>query len=115
MRTRNNKEFKKLIIAKSKELCQLLTGTDSENFKIADETSFGYSDSFKPLCRKDKEIRHVKSHVKTELFVGVVRGKVVVVEVNTGCAHYGKVDVLREAMRIKGMFTKGTGLGLNEL
>jgi len=54
---------------------------------IADGTGFGYSDTFKLLWMRGKEIRRVKSHVKTELLVGVVKGKAVVVGVNTGKAY----------------------------
>ncbi len=71
---------------------------------------------------KGKEIRQVRSHVKTEILVGAVKGKAVVVGVNTGraysdeCrflntmlehikfraryflgdAYYGKVEILRK-------------------
>ncbi len=51
---------------------------------IADGTGFGYSDTFRLSWMKGKEIRQVKSHVKTEVLVGVVKGKTVVVDVNVG-------------------------------
>jgi hypothetical protein len=49
--------------------------------------SFGYLDTFKLNWMKGKDIRKVKSQVKTEVLVGIVRGKSVVVGVNTGEAY----------------------------
>ncbi len=54
---------------------------------IADGTDFGYFDTFKLLWMKGKEIRQVRSHVKTEVLVGAVKRKAVVVGVNTGRAY----------------------------
>jgi len=48
---------------------------------------------------RGKEIRRVKSHVKTELLVGVVRGKVVVVGVNTGKAYSDECKLLSSMLR----------------
>jgi len=42
---------------------------------IADGTGFGYSDTSRLTWLRGKEIRQVKSHIKTELLVGVVKKK----------------------------------------
>ncbi len=66
---------------------------------IADGTGFGYSDTFKLMWMKGKEIRQVKSHIKTEVFVGVVKGKAVVVGVSTGKAYSDECKLLNPMLR----------------
>jgi len=66
------KEIMKML--KAKEFCCL----------IADGTRFGYGETYRMNWEKGKELRKVKFHVKTEVLVGIVRGKTVVVDVNVG-------------------------------
>ena len=120
-----NSCLKELIHTTAREIMRELKAREFHCL-IADGTGFGYSDTFRLLWMKGKEIRQVRSHVKTEVLVGVVKGKAVVVGVNTGraysdeCrllstmlrnikfraryflgdAYYGKVDILREVKRL---------------
>jgi hypothetical protein len=66
---------------------------------IADGTGFGYSDTFKLLWMKGKEIRQVRTHIKTGVLVGVVRDKAVVVGVNTGEAYSDEGKLLEPVLR----------------
>ncbi len=66
---------------------------------IADGTGFGYSDTFKLLWMKGKEIRQVKSHIKTEVLVGVIKNKAVVVGVNTGTAYSDECKLLSPMLK----------------
>ena len=54
---------------------------------IADGTGFGYAETYYLRWKRGKELRQVSSHVKTEVLVGVVRGKAVVVDVNAGRSY----------------------------
>ena len=54
---------------------------------IADGTGFGYAETYHLRWKRGKELRQVSSHVKTEVLVGVVKGKAVVVNVNTGRSY----------------------------
>ncbi len=69
------------------------------HYLIADGTGFGYSDTFNLSWMRGKEIRQVKSHVKTEVLVGVVRDKAVVVGINTGKAYSDEIKLLMPMMK----------------
>ncbi len=120
-----NSPLKKLIYTTAKEIMKELRAKEFHCL-IADGTGFGYSDTLKLSWMEGKEIRQVKSHIKTEVLLGVVKGKAIVVGVNTGkaysdeCkllspilktlefraryflgdAYYGKVEILREVKRL---------------
>jgi len=93
-----NSYLKKLIRATAREI---IRGLKAREFHclIADGTGFGYSDTFKLLWMKGKEIRQVRSHVKTELLVGVVKGRAVVVGVNTGKSYSDECKLLSPMLR----------------
>jgi len=121
-----NTILEKLIHETAKEIMKTLNVKEFYCL-IADGTGFGYSDTFNLTWMRGKQIRQVKSHVKTEVLVGVVKGKTIVVGVSTGkaysdeCkllmpmlktlkvraryflgdAYYGKVEVLNEIKRLK--------------
>ena len=53
----------------------------------ADGTGFGYGETYYMKWLKGQELRKVRSHVKTVVLVGMVKGKEVVVGVNVGRAY----------------------------
>ena len=61
---------------------------------IADGTGFGYADTYKLSYKRGKELREVKSHVKTEVLIGLVRRKLVVLDVNVGSPYADEVVLL---------------------
>ncbi|GAB6072406.1 IS5-like element ISAae1 family transposase [Venenivibrio stagnispumantis] len=61
---------------------------------IADGTGFGYADTYKLSWKRGKELRKVKSHVKTEILIGIVKGIKVVIGVNTGKAYSDECKLL---------------------
>ncbi len=93
-----NSYIKKLIHTTARKIMKKLKAKEFHCL-IADGTGFGYSDTFKLLWMKGKEIRQVRSHVKTEILVGVVKGKAVVVGVNTGRAYSDECRFLNIILR----------------
>ncbi len=64
-----NSHLRKLIHRTAKQIMRELRVKEFHCL-IADGTGFGYSDTFRLSWMKGKEIRQVKSHVKTEVLVG---------------------------------------------
>jgi len=95
LKTYHSETWKKGQI-ESSDLMELIQKTAEEIMKeleakefyvlISDGTGFGYRDTYKLPWLRGKEIREVQSHVKTELLVGLVKGKTVVVGANVGKA-----------------------------
>lgn len=66
---------------------------------IADGTGFGYADSYFLRSKRGKELREVKAHIKTEVLVGVVRGKSFVVGVKAEEAYSDENRLLKEMLK----------------
>ena len=81
-----NSYLKELIHTTAREIMKKLKAKEFHCL-IADGTGFGYSDTFRFMWMRGKEIRQVKSHIKTEVLVGVVKKKAIVIGVNTGRAY----------------------------
>ncbi len=109
LRKIENSYLKKLIRQTAKEIMKELKAKEFHCL-IADGTGFGYSDTFKLSWMKGKEIRQVKSHVKTEVLVGAVKGKTVVVGINTGRAYTDEGKLLKpllKALRFRAKYFLG--------
>jgi len=89
-----SKEYLEELIRRSAE--QIKESLKAKEFFciIADGTGFGYADTYKLSYKRGKELREVKSHVKTEVLIGVVRGKSVVLDVNVGKPYADEVGLL---------------------
>ncbi len=65
---------------------------------IADGTGFGYAQTYNLTWKRGKKLREVNSHIKTEILVGVVKNKSIVLSVNTDKAYADENRLLREML-----------------
>jgi len=90
--------LKKLIHKTAEEIIERLQAKEFHCL-IADGTGFGYAQAYELKWKKGKELRNVKSHVKTEVLIGTLRGKAVVVGVNTGKPYADENTLLRSMLK----------------
>ena len=62
---------------------------------IADGTGFGYSDAFYLTYKRGQQLRKVKSHVKTEILAGIIKGKTIVLNINASLAYTDEGKLLK--------------------
>ncbi|MDO3651377.1 transposase, partial [Nocardia mangyaensis] len=77
---------------------------------IADGTGFGYAETYNLKYKRGEEIRQVKLHIKTEVLMGIVRGKRVILGVKTGEAYTCERKLLKEMIKdikIEGIYFLG--------
>ena len=99
-----------LLIRQTAEEIKEKLGATEFHCLIADGTGFGYGEPYQLRLRKGRELREVKSHVKTEVLVGVVKGKTPVVEVNTGRPYADENRLLMqmlEGMEVRARYFVG--------
>ncbi|AAC07367.1 IS5-like element ISAae1 family transposase [Aquifex aeolicus] len=94
----NRGYLKELIHRTAKEIMEKLQAKEFYCL-IADGTGFGYAQAYELKWKKGKELRNVKSHVKTEVLVGVVRNKAIVVDINTGKSYADENMLLRSMLK----------------
>jgi len=90
--------LKKLIEKTAEEIMERLQAKEFHCL-IADGTGFGYAQAYELKWKKGEELRNVKSHVKTEVLIGTVQGKAVVVGVNTGKPYADENTLLRPMLK----------------
>ncbi len=77
---------------------------------IADGTGFGYDETFYMKEKRGKEIREVKSHIKTQLLIGVVNKKKFILSAKAHNAYSDENKLLLEILkdiRVKGRYFLG--------
>ncbi|MCS7196908.1 MAG: hypothetical protein NZ827_06545 [Aquificaceae bacterium] len=65
-------ELLSFVISKTAEICEKVFNIKEYHTIVADATGFGYDDTVKLSYLRGRQIREVKSHIKTEVLIGVI-------------------------------------------
>ncbi|MCS6999253.1 MAG: transposase, partial [Aquificaceae bacterium] len=81
-------------ISKTAEICEKVFNIKEYHTIVADATGFGYDDTVKLSYLRGRQIREVKSHVKTEVLIGVRGKKKIVIGVAVDGAYSDELKLL---------------------
>ena len=101
------KKIEKIIKQTAEQIIKKL-GNKEIYTAIADGTGFGYDEAYYLNNKRGAEIRKIKSHIKTEVLIGSVKGKKFVLSVKTDKAYTDENKLLLQMLN-EGVFDKIRG------